>query len=47
MAVLGVTVPVGDVLKAKLATKLGGVTTVTVNVAVPVTMDVRTVVGSW
>ena len=42
-----VTVPVGDVVMFRVAPKLGGVTTVTVSVAVPVNMDVRTVVGSW
>ena len=46
MAVPVVTVPVGEVDKLKLAAKLGGETTVTVRVAVPVSIDVRTVVGS-
>ena len=46
MTVPVVTVPVGEVDKFKLAAKLGGETTVTVKLAVPVSMDARTVVGS-
>jgi hypothetical protein len=42
-----VTDPDGDVVKLKLAAKLGGLTTVIVKEAVPVIMDVRTVEGSW
>jgi hypothetical protein len=41
-----VTVPLGEIARLKLVARLGGATTVTVNAAVPVSRELRTVEGS-